>query len=444
MSSSSGSRNALNSASSSPPQKSLSPQNIPAASSGKRVVFKDVPRSGSRSGRSGSGDSFNVGHGDGSSVELDSPGRAPSDHGSLSEPISVLHEMDDIDADFQYADIGFVEMEADEVVARRIQHEFGRYDSFVSTDDNNNCDTSRTRTTSAGDNASIDTGSLDEGDDVSAAVTTRPNFDIRNSKSPPTIMMLKSRSDTDLAHIADNFEEIAAQLGIAVPVQKASASPLVVIKTSASNEDLKSTKNSLSVSPSGQLTRIGSSCTDLHSDSITLQQLASSSADVHVHSQPLTATVRRSRSLFTPSSSQTTAATAAAIGRVRASSDVDHPGLEASDNDALNSETMNPKVRSVGACLWPYVRHQVFLGIAASSVPIKPDVSDLREDLTNSGVRFVYFSPRNMRRSKPVAEKIGIQFDWNCAISLRDLDLDSGEALDPHRAIRYSIAPPRI
>jgi hypothetical protein len=58
------------------------------------------------------------------------------------------------------------------------------------------------------------------------------------------------------------------------------------------------------------------------------------------------------------------------------------------------------------------------------------------EDLTAAGVRFLYFSPRNMRRSKPVAEKIGIQFDWNCAISLRDLDPSSDEH-DPHRHISH-------
>ena len=45
----------------------------------------------------------------------------------------------------------------------------------------------------------------------------------------------------------------------------------------------------------------------------------------------------------------------------------------------------------------------------------------MKEDLNAAGVRFVYFSPRNMRRSKPVAEKIGIELDWNCAISLRPL-----------------------
>ena len=52
-------------------------------------------------------------------------------------------------------------------------------------------------------------------------------------------------------------------------------------------------------------------------------------------------------------------------------------------------------------------------GMAASSVPIRREVPDLREELTQAGVRFIYFSSRNMRRSKPVAEKIGLQFDWN-------------------------------
>lgn len=77
---------------------------------------------------------------------------------------------------------------------------------------------------------------------------------------------------------------------------------------------------------------------------------------------------------------------------------------------------------------------------------------ELVEDLTEAGIRFVYFSPRNMRRSKKVAEKMGksiessthtlpleieichvagLQTDWNCAISLRPLD--SPDAHDPHR-----------
>ena len=46
-------------------------------------------------------------------------------------------------------------------------------------------------------------------------------------------------------------------------------------------------------------------------------------------------------------------------------------------------------------------------------VPIRREVPNFKEALTSAGVRFVYFSSRNMRRSKPVAEKIGLQFDWN-------------------------------
>ena len=97
------------------------------------------------------------------------------------------------------------------------------------------------------------------------------------------------------------------------------------------------------------------------------------------------------------------------------------------------SKNLRRMTHNISTSLWPLVRHQVFLGMAASSVPVKNEVPTLMEDLTAAGVRFVYFSPRNMRRSKPVAEKIGIQFDWNCAISLRELST-SGEH-DPHRYI---------
>lgn len=90
--------------------------------------------------------------------------------------------------------------------------------------------------------------------------------------------------------------------------------------------------------------------------------------------------------------------------------------------------------RGVEASIWSQMTQQVFLGMAASSVPIKAEVPDLKEELTRAGVRFVYFSPRNMRRSKSVAEKIGIEFDWNCAISLRDL---TETEHDPHRYISH-------
>ena len=56
--------------------------------------------------------------------------------------------------------------------------------------------------------------------------------------------------------------------------------------------------------------------------------------------------------------------------------------------------------RALCSGLWPVVKQQVFLGMAASSVPVRKEVPELMEDLTAAGVRFVYFSPRNMRRSK--------------------------------------------
>ena len=63
----------------------------------------------------------------------------------------------------------------------------------------------------------------------------------------------------------------------------------------------------------------------------------------------------------------------------------------------------------------------MFLGMSASSVPIRPVINDIFEDLTQAGVRFVYFSPRNMRRSQKVAEKIGECGVVMCEINLRNV-----------------------
>ncbi|KAI9922405.1 hypothetical protein PsorP6_001536 [Peronosclerospora sorghi] len=80
--------------------------------------------------------------------------------------------------------------------------------------------------------------------------------------------------------------------------------------------------------------------------------------------------------------------------------------------------------------LWRLQDDQIFLGMVASGVQPKLHTPDFIEDLNACGIRFVYFSPRNMRRSKLLAEKMGIETDWNCAISLRSLDSDGP---DPHR-----------
>jgi hypothetical protein len=81
---------------------------------------------------------------------------------------------------------------------------------------------------------------------------------------------------------------------------------------------------------------------------------------------------------------------------------------------------------------WSLIRNQVFLGVLGSLVVPRKEIQKLLSVLNDAGVRFVYFSPRNMRRQKELASQMGIDVAWNCAISLRPLE--SGED-DPHRMV---------
>lgn len=81
---------------------------------------------------------------------------------------------------------------------------------------------------------------------------------------------------------------------------------------------------------------------------------------------------------------------------------------------------------------WALVSKQIFLGVMGSSVIPRKEIERLLETFDEAGVRLVYFSPRNMRRTKELASQIGIDVAWNCAISLRELD--EGEE-DPHRMV---------
>jgi hypothetical protein len=80
---------------------------------------------------------------------------------------------------------------------------------------------------------------------------------------------------------------------------------------------------------------------------------------------------------------------------------------------------------------WALINNQIFLGVLGSSIIPRSELEKLVETFDEAGVRFVYFSPRNMRRTKELASQIGIDVAWNCAISLRDLD--EGEEEDEHR-----------
>jgi len=96
------------------------------------------------------------------------------------------------------------------------------------------------------------------------------------------------------------------------------------------------------------------------------------------------------------------------------------------DNRGLNE--LNASGKWLGD--WSMVKGQIFLGLLGSAVIPSKEIEPILEACTEAGVRFVYFSPRNMRRTKELASQMGIDVAWNCAISLRPLT--EGQE-DPHR-----------
>ena len=61
---------------------------------------------------------------------------------------------------------------------------------------------------------------------------------------------------------------------------------------------------------------------------------------------------------------------------------------------------------------------QVFLGLVCLQFRPKQDVVALVEDLYTAGIRFVHFTAENELRGKIFAQKLGLEADWNCFISL--------------------------
>lgn len=58
------------------------------------------------------------------------------------------------------------------------------------------------------------------------------------------------------------------------------------------------------------------------------------------------------------------------------------------------------------------------------------------DSLRKAGIRFVYCSPYNYRRTKRLASKMGLETDWNCAISLLE-ERSTGRKRD--RGRRYEV-----
>jgi hypothetical protein len=69
---------------------------------------------------------------------------------------------------------------------------------------------------------------------------------------------------------------------------------------------------------------------------------------------------------------------------------------------------------------------QIFLGMLASRSQPKEEMVGVIEDLDQAGIRFVYFSPRNPKRAKIMAQQMGLEVGWNSSVSLVSEFKDSG------------------
>ncbi len=66
--------------------------------------------------------------------------------------------------------------------------------------------------------------------------------------------------------------------------------------------------------------------------------------------------------------------------------------------------------------------NQVFLGLMCLQFRPKQDVVALIDDLSIAGIRFVHFTAENELHGKMFAQKLGLEADWNCFISLAPPD----------------------
>ena len=69
-------------------------------------------------------------------------------------------------------------------------------------------------------------------------------------------------------------------------------------------------------------------------------------------------------------------------------------GTKGSHIYLLDNATSNASIPSQG--FWSLVKNQIFLGLLGSSVRPRKEIEPLVDRCAQAGVRFVYFSPRNM------------------------------------------------
>ncbi|GAM17379.1 hypothetical protein SAMD00019534_005540 [Acytostelium subglobosum LB1] len=83
---------------------------------------------------------------------------------------------------------------------------------------------------------------------------------------------------------------------------------------------------------------------------------------------------------------------------------------------------------------------QIFIGMAGMRVLPKSHVNHFVEVLTSAGIRFVYFSSEDRRTSNPFVNRLGLETDWNCCVSLKDPEHDEEQQQDGPSRLPKGIA----
>ena len=65
-----------------------------------------------------------------------------------------------------------------------------------------------------------------------------------------------------------------------------------------------------------------------------------------------------------------------------------------------------------------------YLSLLGVDDVIKDSLPNTIEQLSNLGVRFVYYSPYNYRHSRKLASRMGLETGWNTAVSLAEEVVD--------------------
>ncbi|KYR02932.1 putative transmembrane protein [Tieghemostelium lacteum] len=95
---------------------------------------------------------------------------------------------------------------------------------------------------------------------------------------------------------------------------------------------------------------------------------------------------------------------------------------EEDDEDILDGSNPILKINDIDNqdALEQLQMNQIFIGMVGMKELPKSHANHFIEVLRNAGIRFVYFSDKDRRSSNGFVNKLGLETDWNCCISLRD------------------------